>query len=138
MTPKELASYLNDYAEAVRSYQQWREQFSGDLLQRDGLIQRFEYTIELTWKTARKILLSSGLDVSATPSEALSLAQQNWLIDDAAVFMDLVRSRNRFAHMYDESEIEKEFNFIKSHKHIFDVLPVHFMHIWKKISADLK
>lgn len=50
--------------------------------------------------------------------------------------MDLVRSRNRFAHIYDEEDIGKEFLFIKQHKNIFNPLPVVFLEYFKQLCVD--
>lgn len=67
----------------------------GDML-RDSVIQRFEFTIELFWKTLRALL---QLPPDAGSRTLLQEAYRNGWIDDEATWVAL---RNRTSHEYDE------------------------------------
>jgi nucleotidyltransferase substrate binding protein (TIGR01987 family) len=66
---------------------------------RDSVIQRFEFTIELFWKTLRALL---QLPSDAGSKTVLQEAYRNGWIDDEATWVPLVQERNRTSHEYDE------------------------------------
>jgi len=76
-------------------------------LEKEGLIQRFEYTFELAWKTLKDYLESQ--EVTATfPREVIKSAFHYGLIQNGEVWMDMLEKRNLMAHTYDETR----FNFV--------------------------
>jgi nucleotidyltransferase substrate binding protein (TIGR01987 family) len=72
-----------------------------DDLHRDGTIQRFEYTLELTWKTLKRVLEERGLEVNS-PKETFRLAAKEKLIGQVAQWFDFVEKRNLASHVYRE------------------------------------
>ena len=77
---------------------------------RDAVIQRFEYTYELSWK-----MLKRRLEVEhPSPAEVDSLsfrdllreAAERGLIDDVEGWMDFRESRNITSHTYDRKKAE--------------------------------
>lgn len=79
------------------------------LLEKEGLIQRFEYTFELAWKTLKDYLESQDVDVKF-PREVIKAAFHYELIQNGEVWMDMLEKRNLLAHTYDE----KRFNLAVS------------------------
>jgi nucleotidyltransferase substrate binding protein (TIGR01987 family) len=77
-----------------------------DQLDNDGVIQRFEFTFELLWKTLRLFLLDEGI-ITKSPKEALKEAFRFGLIKDEEIFLDMLEDRNQTSHIYSE-EISKE------------------------------
>jgi len=77
-----------------------------DQLDNDGVIQRFEFTFELTWKTLKLFLLNEGI-ITKSPKEALKEAFRFSLIKDETCFLDMLTDRNQSAHIYSE-DISKE------------------------------
>jgi nucleotidyltransferase substrate binding protein (TIGR01987 family) len=67
----------------------------------DGTIQRFEFAIELTWKTLRRALALEGIEAT-TPREALKRAFAAGWIDDEARWLQMLRDRNLTSHLYSE------------------------------------
>lgn len=65
---------------------------------RDSCIQRFEYCVELAWKTSMKVL---GLDTKA-PNPAVREMAQNKLIEDPELWLNFVIARNKTSHAYEE------------------------------------
>ena len=70
---------------------------------RDSVIQRFEFCVELSWKTSMKVL---GLMTSA-PKPAIRDMARAGLIDDPERWFKFIDARNKTSHTYDE-EIAKE------------------------------
>lgn len=81
-------------------------------LEREGVIQRFEYCQELAWQTIKdfyEYLGETGLQGSR---DAFRLAMNRGLIDDGQVFMDSIKSRNRTSHTYNEAVANEIFHEI--------------------------
>lgn len=66
-----------------------------------GLIQCFEYTFELAWKTMKDYLEQEGFDVKS-PRRAIQIAFQTGLISDGHAWVDALEKRNLMAHTYNE------------------------------------
>ncbi len=81
-------------------------------IEKDGVIQRFEFTFELFWKTLKIILQYKGIEVRA-PRNAIKEAFKAGLIDDDEIFLDMLEDRNLTSHIYDETTTEKIFERIK-------------------------
>ena len=70
-------------------------------LEKEGLIQRFEYTFELAWKTLKDYLESQEVDAKF-PREVIKASFQYELIEDGDIWMDMLEKRNLLAHTYNE------------------------------------
>ncbi|OHE02629.1 MAG: nucleotidyltransferase [Sulfurimonas sp. RIFCSPLOWO2_12_36_12] len=77
-------------------------------LEKQGLIQSFEYTHELAWKTLKDFLQYRGSTEEIYGSkDASRQAFARGIICDGEVWMDMVKSRNLTSHTYDEETVEK-------------------------------
>lgn len=81
-------------------------------LERDGLIQRFEYSVELCWKTAKKILLLHGISADSPKNVFREMGQLGWL-DDVENWIDYIDKRNETSHTYNEEVAQRIFSVIK-------------------------
>lgn len=82
-------------------------------INKDGTIQRFEYTFELCWKTMQSAVKSSGiLDVNS-PRESIRIAAQSGLIEDVEVWLDFLDARNLASHVYDEAAASSVYEIVK-------------------------
>ena len=75
-------------------------------LEREGIIQRFEYTFELGWKTFKDYLeFNDVLLTEATPRKVIKECAATNIFGEAAivpeVFMDMMLERNALSHTYD-------------------------------------
>jgi len=77
-----------------------------DQLDNDGVIQRFEFTFELLWKTLRIFLLNEGI-ITKSPKEALKESFRYGLIKDEEIFLDMLEDRNQTSHIY-SADVSKE------------------------------
>lgn len=83
-----------------------------DELDRDGVIQRFEFTYELLWKSLKIYLENQGIIVR-TPRDSFTEAFRINIISDEKIFLDMLEDRNNTSHIYDEEISKKIFNRIK-------------------------
>ena len=90
---------------------------------RDGTIQRFEFTTELAWKTAREYLLQQDvLDINS-PKAVMREAFHNRLITDEQGWSRILQDRNITSHLYDEQDADDVFYRIRhDHIHLFQAL----------------
>lgn len=84
-----------------------------DDLDKDGVIQRFEFTFELLWKTIKVYLEDKGI-LCKSPKDCLQQAFKYGLINDELVYLNMLNDRNKTSHLYDQSTSEEIFNNIKS------------------------
>ena len=81
----------------------------GNDRERDGAIQRFEYTFELVWKAAKRILQQAGILSQSPRSVIRDLAQKGW-IENAAPWLDFLEARNATSHTYSEKVAAEVFH----------------------------
>lgn len=84
-----------------------------DDLDKDGVIQRFEFTVELLWKTIKIILEFNKIEVSGGPKQYVKAAFRHGLIGDDEIILDMLDDRNVSSHIYDEKTSEEIFTRIK-------------------------
>lgn len=74
---------------------------------RDSCIQRFEFTIELSWKLMKKVLSSEGIQELDSPKAIIRSAAKAQLIDDAESWLHFIDQRNLSSHTYREDLAEQ-------------------------------
>jgi len=102
---------LNKLKNANQKLKEGIEQ-AKDELDKDGVIQRFEFTFELLWKALKIYLEYQGILVK-TPRDSFVEAFRIDLISDEKIFLDMLEDRNNTSHIYDKETSEKIFNRIK-------------------------
>jgi nucleotidyltransferase substrate binding protein (TIGR01987 family) len=77
-------------------------------LEKEGVIQRFEYTWELAWKVLKDYLESEGQVLpTITPAAVIRAAHAAKIIDHGDIWMRALDARNRMAHTYDLKSFEQ-------------------------------
>lgn len=76
-------------------------------LESQGLIQVFEYTHELAWKTLKDFIEERGNSQIFGSKDATREAFALGLVNDGEVWMSMVNSRNQTSHTYDESTAQQ-------------------------------
>ena len=71
-------------------------------LEQQGLIQAFEFTHELAWKTLKDFLEAKGAAEIYGPKVAIRQAFAAGLIEDGDAWMAMIESRNLTSHTYNE------------------------------------
>ncbi|MCM1329629.1 MAG: HI0074 family nucleotidyltransferase substrate-binding subunit [Ruminococcus sp.] len=111
-----FAGKLENYRKAVSRLEEGITETgtNGSLTLRDGVIQRFEFTTELAWKSAREYLLSEGETDINSPKPVMRAALRTGLIADEQGWIKILDDRNATSHMYDEEQTEEIFERIKT------------------------
>lgn len=78
-----------------------------DEIVKEGLIQRFEYTHELAWNVMKDYAHYQGNTEVAGSRDATREAFQLQLIPDGKLWMDMIGSRNKTSHTYNEETAEE-------------------------------
>ncbi|MHB8064174.1 MAG: nucleotidyltransferase substrate binding protein [Ruminiclostridium sp.] len=78
-------------------------------LEQEGIIQRFEYTYELAWKTMKDYLQDNGITVlnEITPRSVIKEAYAAKIIKDGQVWIDMMLHRSILAHTYDFTKFQE-------------------------------
>ena len=82
---------------------------------RDALIQRFEFTFEMAWKTLFRYLADRGETMAAKAWDVIPVAFESKLIDDAEVWDRMREYRNDLSHEYNEAKAIELSAYIRSH-----------------------
>lgn len=76
-------------------------------LEKDGMIQRFEYTQELAWKVLKNYIEYQGGERLAGSRDTIRQAFALGIITNADPWFDMLESRNEISNVYDE-DIEND------------------------------
>ncbi len=85
--------YEKALGQLIKAVAQPRDEFV-----RDSIIQRFEFTFELAWKTSKKVLGTQSVGPRVIIRE---MAQQGF-INDVSLWFKLLEARNLSVHAYNE------------------------------------
>ena len=82
-----------------------------DDLAKEGLIQRYEITFELSWKLLKDYLEAEGFIVNS-PRSAIKTAVEQNIITNGETWMEMLYSRNLTTHTYDEAMFNETFDAV--------------------------
>ena len=82
------------------------EQENASDVVRDGLIQRFEFTYELSWKTTKEYLKEIGIVDVNSPKAVIKEAYVQKLIGNEKNWLLMMNDRNMTSHVYREEIAE--------------------------------
>ncbi len=98
-----------EYSRAVHRLSDALNQPKNEFL-RDSVIQRFEFSVELGWKTARKIMGTA----TTAPKDIIREMGQAGYITDVEHWLVAIDMRNLSSHTYKEDVAEKVYAFAQS------------------------
>ncbi|WP_215222651.1 nucleotidyltransferase substrate binding protein [Echinicola shivajiensis] len=84
----------------------------GEDIVKEGLIQRFEYTHELAWNVMKDFLRERGNIEIYGSRDATREAFSTGLITEGKVWMEMIQSRNKTSHTYNEDTAQEIFSKI--------------------------
>lgn len=85
-----------------------------DPYQEAGIIQSFEFTFELSWKTLKDFLESNGINV-ALARDVIKEAFHANVIQDGHLWIDMLEKRNLLSHTYNRQQASNAVQLIKNH-----------------------
>lgn len=83
-----------------------------DELQAAGLIQSFEFTFELAWKTLKDYQAEMGIPLNF-PREVIKEAFKNGIITDGYTWIAMLDHRNELTRCYDEMQSKNAVSLIR-------------------------
>lgn len=76
-------------------------------LEKEGIIQRFEYTFELAWKVLKDKMEFDGLVLDQiSPKAVVRQAYAAKYLDSAEIWLQMIGDRNLMSHTYDFTKFE--------------------------------
>lgn len=102
-----------------------------DELQGAGLVQSFEFTFELAWKTLKDYLQDQGLEVQF-PREVIKQAFTAQLIENGTLWIEMLDKRNQLTHTYNQEQANKAVQIIRN-KYFLPIEQVY--HVMKKLCS---
>ncbi|CAD6873182.1 nucleotidyltransferase substrate binding protein [Methylomonas fluvii] len=113
------------FANFQRAFLLLREAMESNLselsqLEKEGVIQRFEYTFELAWKVLKDKMENDGLVLDqVSPKAVVKQAYASKYIDSPETWLRMIGDRNLMSHTYDFVKFEAVIQSIAS-----DYLPM--------------
>jgi len=95
-----------EYKKAIERLGEALLQTKNDFI-RDSVIQRFEFSVELAWKTAKKMMGSA----TSAPKDIVREMAQSGYISDVELWLLAIDMRNLSSHTYKEDLAEKVYGF---------------------------
>ncbi len=91
----------------LKSAKELYEQRELTELEKQGLIQAFEYTFELSWNLIRDYFIYQGITEIRGSRDAFRLAFKYGIVEDGELWMEMIQARNLTSHTYDEKIAEE-------------------------------
>jgi len=108
-TPRWVQRFAN-FDGALGLLREGVELLDGDVhpIVQEGVIQRFEYTFELAWKTLKDFLVWRKVTLERSgPGDVLRTAFAFGYIEEGPVWMDALDARNEMSHVYRRQAFER-------------------------------
>ena len=109
-----LKKAIDSLGESLKWYHDSTSNVPSEIL-RDSVIQRFEYTYELCWKTMKRWLeinLGSAYIDGISRKELFRHAAEHHLIEDPLRWFTYHEARNQTSHIYDEAVAKDVFGVV--------------------------
>jgi len=84
---------------------------------KEGLIQRFEYTYEMAWNVMKDYALYQGNSEIGGSRDAIRYAFSMNLISNGEMWMDMIKSRIKTSHIYNEETANEIYTKILKEYH---------------------
>jgi nucleotidyltransferase substrate binding protein (TIGR01987 family) len=97
----------NNFSKALNQLTKFIDKGELNELERQGLIQAFEYTHELAWNTIKDYFESQGETNIFGSRDAFRLAFKRGLVENGEAWMEMITSRTLTSHTYNEETAEK-------------------------------
>jgi nucleotidyltransferase substrate binding protein (TIGR01987 family) len=98
-------------------------------LEKEGTVQRFEFTVELAWKTLKDYLEYEGQVIDpVTPRNVIKEAFAAHILSDGQVWIDMLDHRNLLSHTYDEATFDTAVLAIRDRY----LAAIEGLHLWLK------
>jgi nucleotidyltransferase substrate binding protein (TIGR01987 family) len=93
---------FSNFKKAIQQLSEFINKGKLNKLEKQGLIQSFEYNFELAWNTIKDFYESQGETNIMGSRDAFQLAFRRGLIKDGEAWMRMIKSRTLTVHTYNE------------------------------------
>lgn len=101
-----LQAQIQQFGQAINRLEEALDEPASAIV-RDSAIQRFEFTLDLAWKTTKTVLEEKFGVVCASPKDCFREAYRQKLIEYDNYWLDLVDRRNETVHTYNEEKAQE-------------------------------
>ena len=102
---------FQNYAKAfalLRAIVEEKDILSLSDLEKEGLIKRFEFTLELAWKTLKDKMQEDGIVIDKiSPKHVLKQAYHGKYINNIDIWLAMISDRNLMSHTYNFVDFNK-------------------------------
>jgi len=105
---------FSNFNKALNQLQKFIDKGKLSELEEQGLIKAFEYTYELAWNVIKDFLEYSGQTDLYGSRDAFRKGFQLGIIKDGEGWMDMLKSRNKTSHTYNEETAKEICNAVVS------------------------
>lgn len=116
-----LEEQINQLSKAVNRLSESLALPKTDIV-RDSAIQRFEFCLDLSWKTLKTYLEENKGIIVKSPKETFRIAYQQGLVEYDTKWLSLVDLRNETVHTYNEAFAEEVYNQLSPALEVLKVL----------------
>ena len=99
-------------------------------LEKAGVIQTYEFTFELSWKTLKDYLEGQSVEVKF-PKDTIKEAFKYELVEDGDLWIDMLQKRNLMLHTYNENDAQIAYKLIV--KNYFPALKQLYLKLKKEL-----
>lgn len=104
---------MDNFRKALNQLEKGVKQDHYSELEVEGLIQRFEYTFELAWKTLQDYFDYLGYEGVKGPKGVLEKAYEDELIRNGEKWVEMLDDRRLSTHTYNEEQAKSIFDAIR-------------------------
>jgi len=119
---------FNNFSKAFAQLTRFIAEEELNEMEEQGLIQAFEYTYELAWKTLQDLLKEKGYDSILGPKPVIEQSFQDGYIVDGKEWLRMHNSRNLASHSYDA----------QTAKEIITAIRENYIYLFKNLKARLE
>lgn len=103
---------FENYKKAYSQFNKFLSKKDLNELEKQGLVQSFEYTHELAWNLMKDFLQYEGIQNLIGSRSTTREAFNKGIISDGQTWMNMIESRNKTVHLYEENILNDELDKI--------------------------
>ena len=111
--PNNVIESYETFKKAFKKLKEFVETDNGTEKDRAAIINAYQYTFELWWKTLQKYMKQEELLDELGPGSVIRTAFQYNIIENGEIYMAMLKDRNLITHTYKEDVAEDIHNRIK-------------------------
>ena len=111
--PNNIVESYKTFKKAYLKLKEFVETDNGSEKDIGAIINAYQYTFELLWKTLQKYMQQLEMLDELGPGNVIRTAFQYNIIDNGSIYMSMLKNRNLITHTYKEDVAEEIYTRIK-------------------------